>query len=285
MRWLILLILLVSPAIADPYSAEIQQWQEQRQARLRQSDGWLSLAGLYWLRPGENRFGSSTDCDLTFPKGPDQLGSLLWVDPMVFMTSSTDIEVNGQRVLRHALRVDEPEGQTVFRHGSLSWYLIRRDGRLGVRLKDRESPVLKDFRGLQYYPVNPNWRLRARFEPFETPRQVRGPSVIAGLEEVDQSPGELVFEREGKSWRLLALSSDPRQGFSLLFADRSNGHGSYPGGRFLSLEAPDENGQVWLDFNKAYSPPCLFTPYATCPQPLPQNRLDLNIEAGEKADH
>ena len=98
----------------------------------------------------------------------------------------------------------------------------------------------------------------------------------------EPNAGTLEFERDGRTWRLEAIGEPGRELF-VIFGDRTSGHGSYPAGRYLDLPAPDAQGRVVIDFNHAYNPPCAFTPFATCPLPPPENRLDLAVEAGEKA--
>lgn len=284
MKWMILLYLACLGQVGtdDEYVSQVRRWQEQRQENLRKEDGWLTLAGLFWLHPGENRFGAAPDNELVFPQGPPHLGSLIYENSRLRLVSTTGVQIEGQDVHEREVDLKEKEGATVMRFGSLSWFLIWRDGRLGVRLKDSQSPVLRNFTGMQYFPIDPSWRVEGRFEPYHEPKQVRIPSVVAGVEEVARCPGDLVFQRAGQTYRLQAQAESGQSGFFVVFGDRTNGHQSYGGGRFLSVDAPDPQGRVVLDFNRAYSPPCVFTPYATCPLPPTRNRLPLEIPAGEK---
>jgi uncharacterized protein (DUF1684 family) len=283
MRWILLCLLACVPTFGDSYTEKIESWQKQRQANLSKPDGWLTLCGLYWLSPGENRIGSSLENQLVLPAGPSELGAFHWDTKSLTWRGREKVKIGQRLVDQCSVDLSEAEGKTVFQFERFSWYVIRRDGRWGLRVKDRESEVLRDFQGMRYYPIAPAWRVQGKFEPFERPKEVRGPSVISGLDEVDQSPGELVFQVGGKNYRLLALSADPKQGFSVLYGDQTNGQGSYAGGRFLWVDAADDQGRVWLDFNCSYTPPCHFTPYATCPRVRPENRLDLRVEAGEMA--
>lgn len=269
---LLALMILSGGVQADDYTSSIEQWRSRRVERLCQPNGWLTLVGLFWIEKGENRLGSAADCSFRLEAGPAHLGSYHWDGSKLRWTS----EASGEKICDP----DEPEGATLLKDGSISWYTIRRDGRLGVRVKDNDSPVRRDFKGLDFYPVNPAWRIQAHFKPYAQAREMRVESVISGLEEVSQSPGEIEFSRDGKHYSLQV--SGEGDGYSLMFGDRSNGHGSYGAGRFLDIEKADPQGGVVLDFNKAYNPPCCWTPYATCPLPTRQNRLDFEVPAGEK---
>ncbi len=278
MKWMLWLYLasLGEVALPDPYQQSIQQWQQQRQQNLRKEDGWLTLVGLFWLQPGDNSVGSDPSNALVFPRGPARLGTLRYQEGKVEYESPPGV---------HQLTIDpeEKEGATIMRWETLSWYLIRRDGRLGVRLKDSQSPTRTGFQGLHYFPIDPAWRLNGRFLPYpEGLRPVRGPSAVEGLDEVASSPGELSFEHAGQTYRLQAQAEEGEEGFFVVFGDQTNGHETYGGGRFLTVDPPDSEGRVVLDFNRAYNPPCVFTNYATCPRPSRQNRLPLEIRAGEK---
>ena len=286
MRWTLLTLLALLPvtATADDYTQQILAWREKRLANLKKPDGWLTLAGLFWLESGPNRFGSALDNNLRFPQGPEHLGRLDW-DPQnrhLHLLSEAGVLVAGQRQHELEINPDEPEATTVMSWDSLSWYVIRRDDRLGVRLKDSQSPILRSFQGLDYFPIDPQWRVEGRFEAYSSPKELREASIVPGLAEVSHSPGELVFNLGERSYRLVAQADGADEPFFVVFGDRSNGHGSYGGGRFLVVERPDSQGRIWLDFNRAYNPPCIFTPYATCPLPSRRNRLDFEVTAGEK---
>lgn len=269
---LLTLMLLTPGAGADDYARSVEEFRGRRLERLRQPNGWLTLVGLFWMEKGENRLGSGGDCTFRLEAGPAYLGSYHWDGTHLGWKSAAGDE--------KVCDPDEPETATTLKFGSISCYTIRRDGRLGVRVKDNDSPVRRNFQGLDFYAVDPAWRIQAHFKPYPKPREMRVESVISGLEEVSQSPGEIEFTRNGKQYSLQV--SGEGDGYSLMFGDRSNGHGSYGGGRFLDIDKADPQGQVVLDFNKAYNPPCCWTPYATCPLPTRQNRLDFEVAAGEK---
>jgi uncharacterized protein (DUF1684 family) len=178
-------------------------------------------------------------------------------------------------------RVDSPEGGLVFRWGSLSWFVIERYGEYAIRIRDSASTALAEFHGLEAFPVREEWRILGRFRPYDPPREIAAPNVL-GIPSTSTSPGAVVFRKDGREFRLdVTGEPDARQLF-LVFGDETNGKDTYAGGRFLSVEAPGEGGWIVIDFNRAYNPPCVFTPYATCPVPPEQNKLPIRIEAGEK---
>jgi uncharacterized protein (DUF1684 family) len=164
-------------------------------------------------------------------------------------------------------------------HGSLAWTIIKRDGRYAVRLRDFDHPALASFPPLQYFPIDPSWRVEATFDRYAEPRRVAASTVIEGLGWNPESPGVAAFARGGETYTLEAYSSGERLFF--VFGDRTNGKETYPAGRFLYTDAPGEDGRIVLDFNRAYSPPCAFNDFSTCPVASPRNRLPIRIEAGE----
>jgi hypothetical protein len=252
-------------------------WRAARDARLRDPDGWLTLVGLHWLEPGDNSFGSAPDNDLVLRATdvPGRIGSLVLDD--------------GQVVLRCAGRPDQPMAvdvtgePTTLDAGTLRMYVIQRGDRFGLRVRDRASPALASFSGMQHFEIDPAWRLEGRLEPSRPGTTLEVIDVI-GVVTHEPSPGVVAFERGGKEWRLHALPGDEDDGsLWLVFADATSGRDTYGGGRFVYSGPVQADGSVVVDFNLAYNPPCVFTPYATCPLPPAVNRLQLAIEAGERA--
>jgi len=180
-----------------------------------------------------------------------------------------------------ALRSDAEGEPTLLRRGSVSFYLIKRGERLGVRVKDSRSPALLAFHGIDSYPIQLKWRVDARFEAYPAGKTIPVPNILGSVEQ-EKSPGAVVFDFEGREFRIDAVTESGTEDLFLIFGDQTNGVETYGGGRFLYAAPADKNGRVVLDFNKAYNPPCVFTPYATCPLPPPQNRLAIRVEAGEK---
>jgi uncharacterized protein (DUF1684 family) len=275
-----------APDRPDPaaYRQEIEAWRQERNQELKKEDGWLTLVGLYWLKPGENRFGSDPGNPVILPKGkaPGVAGTFVRDGDAVSVRPEPGVALtaDGREVKPGMpLQTDATGKPTILELGSLRFYVIQRSDRLGVRIKDRESPVLAAFKGLDDYPIQPEWRIVARFEPYKD-KKVAIANIVGQVSDIP-SPGAVVFDWQGKTYRLDALEGSPEGGLFLVFGDRTNGHETYGAGRFLDTDPP-KDGKVVVDFNTAYNPPCAFTAFATCPLPPPQNKLAIAVEAGEK---
>ncbi|HEX8148541.1 MAG TPA: DUF1684 domain-containing protein [Pyrinomonadaceae bacterium] len=267
------------------YEQELEQWKAKRLANLKSEDGWLSLIGLFWLKEGENRFGSDPTGEIVLPDGkaPRQAGTLRLAAGRVTLEAKPDAKITskGQPVATLELQSDENGEPTMLELGSLSFHVVKRGERLGLRVKDRENPARAEFKGTDYYPADRKWVVNARFEPYEPPKKVPILNVLDMTTE-EISPGALAFEVDGRPYRLEALKEQGEEQFFIIFADQTSGKETYGAGRYLYADPPGADGVVRLDFNRAYSPPCAFTKYATCPLPPPQNRLPLRVEAGER---
>ena len=264
------------------YIKSIRQWHEKRIARLKTETGWLNLAGLYWLKEGKNTFGSANDNDIIFPENtPAHIGTFILNDGTVTMKINPDVKVtnSSRSVSDMKLKDDLSDSTNVLQLGSYRWFIINRNGRYGVRLRDLNAPLLKEFTGIDTYPVNEKWKVEAKFEPYPEPKVIDIPNIIGSFER-DTVSGKLIFEMDGKTYTLDPVSEGNE--FFIIFADETNGEETYGAGRFLYTDKPDSTGMVELDFNKAYNPPCAFTKYATCPLPPEDNYLHLRITAGEK---
>jgi hypothetical protein len=269
---------------ADDWKKDLDTWRQQRLSELKAEDGWLTLVGLFWLDEGDNAFGSSPENKVILPAGksPAVAGVLtrhgdtvhVKVDPRAQVTSG------GKPVTEMDLKKDSDGGEpTTLEIGPLSFYIIQRGDRLGVRVKDKTSETLAHFHGVDSYPAQAAWRIEARFEPYEPAKKVPIPNILGQVADED-SPGAVVFDWQGKTYRLDALG-DTKDGLFLIFGDPTNGKETYGAGRFLTTDPP-KDGKVVVDFNRAYNPPCAFTAFATCPLPPAQNKLALRVEAGEK---
>jgi uncharacterized protein (DUF1684 family) len=274
-----------APPVDAAYLEEVETWRAERMERLRRPDSWLSLAGLYWLDEGANSVGADPGSDLVLPAGKAEahLGVLHRTGRQVRFEAAADglVRHEGEPVASLELVSDVAGGPTTLEHRSLSFYVIERGERVGVRLKDRESEVLAEFTGIDHYPVDPAWRLAARFEPYDELRMIPVPDITGDVSE-QPSHGRVVFSVAGAEQSLAPLGP-PEGELFLVFGDETNGGETYGGGRFLYVGPPDADGRLSVDFNKAYNPPCVFTPYATCPLPPPGNRLPLAVRAGEKS--
>jgi uncharacterized protein (DUF1684 family) len=277
-----------APGAFDPagYHAEIQKWQQHRLASLTKEDGWLTLVGLFWLNEGENKFGSDTKNSVVLPadKAPALAGSFFREQGQVRLAArpGTEITADGKPVTTLALKDDNDDsGPTILKLGSLIINIVKRGERIGVRVKDSESRTRREFKGLEYYPIDPKWRLAARVEPYQPPKLIPITNVL-GMTDDEISPGALAFEIDGKTYRLDPILEKGETDWFVMIADETTGRETYGAGRYLYISPPDASGNVVLDFNKAYSPPCAFTNFATCPLPPRQNQLPFRIEAGEK---
>ncbi len=271
----------------DAHAAEIAGWRARRLAELTGEQGWLALAGLHWLREGEQRLGSGQGADIRFPAGaPAEVGTLTLRAGAVQLHVAPDVDarIGETAITDAALRSDVDPSRPADRvtiAGRFTFLILARGDRLGLRLYDREAPERTHFAGIESYPVAPRWRVTARFEPYPTPRLVDHPTVIGTTKA--QIPGVAIFTIDGEQLRLTPILEHGPAGDELLFVfrDRTSDGETYPGGRFLITGMP-RDGALVLDFNRAHNPPCAFTPYATCPLPLPENRLGMRVEAGEK---
>jgi len=264
------------------YVKSIKQWHEKRAARLKTETGWLNLAGLYWLREGKNTFGSAKDNDIIFPENaPAHIGTFILNDSSVSVKISPGVEVtaDSQKITDMRLNDDLTDSSTVLQLNQFRWFVINRNGKYGIRLRDLNAPLVKEFKGIETYPVNEKWKVEAKFEKYPSPKVIEIPNIIGSVEN-DTIAGRLVFRMQDVTYTLDPVSEGNE--FFIIFADETNGEETYGAGRFLYTDKPDSTGMVVLDFNKAYNPPCAFTKYATCPLPPKENYLHLKVTAGEK---
>jgi len=262
----------------DAYRREVEQWRAQHQSELAKDFGWLTVVGLDWLKEGDNRVGSDPASEVPLPPGsaPRRVATISLHAGKVALhpAPGVPLTLNGKPASETALREDDD----VLAINHLKFYLIRRGDKAGIRLKDNDSPGRKHFQGLSWYPIDPSWRIQAKYTPWPAPHNVLFHNTI-GQEESEPSPGYVTFQKDGREFRLEPVLDDGQLFFVL--RDQTSGKTTYGASRFLYTE-PAKNGVVWLDFNQAENPPCAFTDFATCPLPPPQNRLALAIPAGEK---
>ena len=275
------------PVIADEtaYMEEIEAWQQQRLERLKSKDGWLSLAGLYWLEEGENSFGSDPSNDIVFPEKAEAFcGSVVLDSGSVGLRVADGVAVslNDSLVKDVELRDDHSGNTTYLQQGDLAWYIIKRGERYGIRLRDHKHPRIDELDHIPSYPIQTGYVVEAILEPFEEPRTMIVATPLEGFTESYECPGILKFRIRGKELNLHPFISG--EGYFLVFADETTGLETYGAGRFM-YAVPDSTGRIILDFNKAYNPPCAFSPFATCPMPPRENFMPAAIEAGEKSVH
>lgn len=270
---------------ADPnYVNEINEWHNKRINRLKADDGWLNLVGRFWLKQGETTFGSAKGNDIVVEssKLPEHAGTFVFKDTVVTFKAKDGVNVfqNGNFIKEITLIDDEKENLTLLQIGPIKFNLIIRDTLYGIRARDINSDLVKNFKGIDRFPVDEDWNIKAKYKAYNPPKEIAVPNVLGQITK-EKSPGAIVFEREGKTYKIDAVDEGGESLF-LIIADETSGEETYGGGRFMYVKKPDSAGTIILDFNKAYNPPCVFTKYATCPLPPEQNYLKLKIEAGEK---
>lgn len=275
------------PAAEDGYPRAIAALRATRVDRLTTPDGWLSLVGLHFLNPGANRIGRANDNDIVLAAGPAHFGTATLTDEgrVVFAPAAgVAATIDGQPAreaaeLRPVLGATKPP---LVAAGTVSFFVIERGGKKALRVKDSASPRRAHFVGLEYFPIDPGWRIEARWEPFERSRQIPITNVL-GQTSPGIVPGRAVFEHAGKTWELVPLDEGPGEPLFFVFSDATSGRETYGASRFLYAARPPEGARtITLDFNLAENPPCAFTPFATCPLPPKENRLPFAVTAGEK---
>lgn len=266
------------------YQAELLEQRKKLDADLRNENSWLALVGLFWLDEGRNTFGASDENDITFPGAdlPAQIGAFIVDGDAVTLqvTADTPVDVDGVPAKEALLRPDSSGSPTLLKLGALAFILLQREDGYAIRLWDNASPERESFPGRQWYPVDENYRIEGRYERFSAENIVsfgrrNGSDFEANVE------GVIHFNIAGQALSLLARGNPDEGDLFVMFRDATNSAETYGSGRYLSVAAP-KDGQIVIDFNRAYNPPCAFTPYATCPLPPAQNHLPVAILAGER---
>lgn len=263
----------------------VNKWRMARVESLTGDNGWLTLAGLYWLKQGDNTFGRAPTNALVLNNAAlaATAGNFVRSGQAVRFVADPGAHVthDGTPVTSLDMTADTAGEPTTLASGALRFFVIERAGNLGVRVRDLDSPHRLQFLGLSYFPVSTAWAIEARFEAYQPVRHIRIMNIL-GMEQDMESPGAVVFRKDGHEWRLDAVFEEPGdKELFIMFADTTSGHETYGAGRFLRTPLP-EGGHVRVDFNEAYNPPCALNDFATCPLPPWQNRLKLRVDAGEK---
>lgn len=268
------------------FQRELDVVRQQRVSDLTKPDGWASLVGLHWIEPGAHYIGSSAGNGIKLAVGPSHFGMIDLSNGRLRFVPEKNVAmtVDGQPLTGETiLRADDaPTGPNVvaFDEGKGQATVIKRGDRYLLRVKHADAPTRTGFGGIEYWPTSRDWRVEGRFVPHPAGKTLEIANII-GTTDAVANPGAIEFERDGRTYRIEALDEGEETLF-LVFADRTSGHGSYPAGRFLDVAKPGVGGTVVMDFNQSRNPPCAFTPFATCPLPPPENRVDLAIQAGEK---
>jgi uncharacterized protein (DUF1684 family) len=277
----VILVLTLLAASAPDYRASIEAWRHDYEDELRAPQGWLSVAGLFWLHEGANRAGSDPQSDIVLPSAAPRFAAAIdFRGGVARLTAAPGVHllINGKPSSRQVLQSDARDHPDVVTLGSLSFAVIQRGPRTGIRLRDPDSAARRQFSGLHWFPIDDRFLIHARWHPYNPPHKIAITNVL-GMTEEDTTPGYAEFELAGKPWRLEPTAEGNTMFFT--FRDGTTGKETYPSGRFLYTDMP-KNGEVILDFNKAHNPPCAFTSFATCPLPPRQNTVGALVTAGEK---
>ena len=257
-------------------------WRAEREANLLSDGGWLTIDALYFLREGDNSFGSSPLNDLVISEGPMSTGIFEKRDEKVSLRTTTGqtVVVNGQSVA--SMQLYPSDERNILVVGNLSMWVHYSGDRLAIRVRNPNSELRRTFRGLNWFPIDSHYRVQGQFIPHDKPMTIMLPNILGDLEPFT-SHGSVEMTVKGHVLTMLPMTSGNRLWF--IFRDLTSGKETYPAARFLYADAPDQDGLTTIDFNQAYNPPCAFNPYTTCPLPPEPNRLSLRIEAGEMDYH
>lgn len=267
---------------SESYIETIEKWQQERIESLKDSTGWLNLAGIYWLNDGVQNFGSDTANDIVFPAGaPAFIGSLTLKGEMVHLEVNDGIDVfyENEIVKDLNLSYSSSGNPSYISHGSFAWYIMKRHQSMAIRLRDYKNPAIEALDHIPSFPIDPDYVAEASLEAFDEPKIMTVSTPFEGYTQDYDCPGVLHFKLKGKKLKLHPFTSG--DGYFIIIADETSGMESYGGGRFM-YATPNSTGRILLDFNKAYNPPCAITEFAACPMPPPENYLPVKIEAGEK---
>ena len=269
-----------NPLSIRDYTASIEKWRAESEAKLKSDTGWLTVSGLFWLKEGRSTFGSAPGNDLVLPAGvTPRAGTFIRTGKRIAVEVNKGISVtlNGKQVNKLDALVNDAEAkEDVLVMGDVSLLVIDRGSKIGIRMRDKNSQLRREFTHKTWFPVQANYRVVAKFIP-QPERVVRIPNMVNEMEE-HKVIGVTEFTLNGRSHRLEPVVADGQLFF--IFKDKTAGKQTYGAGRYLYADMP-KDGKVVIDFNKVYNPPCVFTPYATCPLPLKHNQLDIPIPAGE----
>ncbi|MGB9120840.1 MAG: DUF1684 domain-containing protein [Candidatus Angelobacter sp.] len=283
--WLLLSASVCLGAIeVSPYQQSVEKWRQSYEATLKADDGWLTVSALLWLHEGENTFGSDSSNAIVLPYSyvPAKAGYFDFHagKTVIHVNPGVPITLAGKPVESMELRPDSKVDRLAI--GDLVFFVHASGKRYAIRVKDKNSELRKNFKGLHWYPVNEAYRFNARFVAYPKPREVEIKNMLG-----DRGPtyffGYVAFTLGGKEYHLDA-EDNGSGGLFIVFRDLTSKKDTYQAARFLDADPP-KDGKVEIDFNKAYNPPCAYNPYATCPLPTARNRLPVEIPAGEKRYH
>jgi uncharacterized protein len=270
----------------EDYRQALATWRQQRENNLKGDNSWLTVAGLFFLKPGKNTFGAGPLNDIVLPEGATPGAGVLEFDGRrVRVVAKQPVTVDGTGTTTAELRPatpDRPADRVTF--GPVSFFVMLSGDRVAVRLRDQNSAIRKAFTGLKWFPANDAFRVTARFEPYSSSRRVKVPNILGDLDPFEAT-GLAAFTLNGKIYKLEVYDGGGNEPLFIVFKDLTSGRETYPAARFLNAGRPNSKGETVLDFNRAFNPPCAYNPYTTCPLPTAQNRLGVRIEAGELNYH
>ena len=273
--------LMAFAAAGVPFAKREADFRAEREASLTKPDGWLAVAGLYWLHDGATTLGSDPQSGVVLPASAprhagivNMQGGAVTLEP----AAGAGILVDGKPAARMALKPDTDAHPSVIQAGKIMLTIIKRGDRTGVRMRDPDAATRRSFTGCKWFPALETWRVNAKWVPYPTPKKIKITNIL-GMTDEEPSPGYAEFTVQGKTLRLEPVADDDGS-LSFMFKDLTSGNTTYAPGRFLDADQP-KNGKVELDFNQAYNPPCAFTAFATCPLPPKQNTLAVAVDAGE----
>lgn len=274
----------VDALLYKTHADEIEDWKRARVRALKATDGWLNLEGLFWLEEGKNTVGSGEKNNIVFPRTKinAQAGYFLRKEDSVWLVpdANTAFTINGKKITRKTLIFSTPEDMVFISSGSLQFNIIKRSEKIGIRLRDLQSKNLTHFKGIDYFPTDSSWKIKAQFIKPAFKQNIIIKNAL-GQENPTELAGKIRFEYKGNFYTLDAISEG--EYLLVVMGDNTSGTSTYAAGRFLYIPKTDaEKADFHIDFNKAYNPPCVFTPFATCPIPPPQNMLPFSVTAGEK---
>ncbi len=279
----IVVILAFAGCTSSPneYEVDIQNWHQSRINYLKSEEGFLNLAGLYWLKEGVNTFGSDSLSNLDFTaKSLPNMGAFLLQDSLVYLVTKNDILVEDKIVSDTTLVFNNGAAKNM-KFGSLQWYIVKRGEQIGVRLRDFEHELLDEFDSIDYFNTDVSWKIKAVWKPYDNPVDIPFANVL-GMTIIYPVNGAFYFTIEGNEYKLEPLGEPDKYGYFVMFYDKTSGKSTYGSGRYIYIPEPDLDGLTSIDFNKAFNPPCAFTEFATCLFPHKENRLLIFVNAGEK---
>jgi uncharacterized protein (DUF1684 family) len=271
----------VGAANLTTYQRSVEKWRHDYEAKLTSDTGWLTVSGLFWLHEGANSFGADPKNNIVLPAPAPAFAGVFTFHggkTSVRLSPGVQATMDGKPVQSAELRPDSREDRLVL--GDLTLYVHASGDRFAIRMKDKNSQLRKNFTGLSWFPIDPAYHVTARYVAYPAPKELDSQNVLGDAIKL-KVIGYVSFSLKGREIRLDAESNDPDPGLFIVFRDLTAGKLTYPASRFLDTDAP-KDGKVELDFNEAYNPPCAYNPFTTCPLPLPGNRLQFEIPAGEK---